>query len=189
MNVPLSGVFTTLSCGGPGGVQVNDPESCADGALSAVASATGFAWDLHAAAGVVGPLVTVTVTDPCGGIVPNVQFSRLPTIGVQLPCVVLALDHARPPLPGSWSLNMTLVADGEPKADGFLTTMVKLTLAHGANEPLSGVFTTLSCGEPGGGQVNDPEACATARRPPWQARPGSAGTDTLRPVSSARSSP
>ena len=51
------------------------------------------------------------------------QFSRLPTIGVQLPCVVLALDHTRPPLPGSWSLSVTLVADCEPDAARLLTTI------------------------------------------------------------------
>ena len=65
-------------------------------------------------------------------------------MGVQLPCVGLALDHTRPPLPGSWSLNMTLVAGCEPGAAVLLTTMVKLTCDPGVNVPLSGVFTTPS---------------------------------------------
>ena len=81
-------------------------------------------------------------------------------MGVQLPWVVLALDHTRPPLPGSWSLNVTLVADCEPDAAGLLTTIVKLTCDPGVNVPLSGVFTTLSCGGAGGVQVSDPESCA-----------------------------
>jgi hypothetical protein len=50
-NVPFFGVFTTFRCGG-GGVQFRDPESWAEGALSAVAIAAGFGCNWHADPGV-----------------------------------------------------------------------------------------------------------------------------------------
>ena len=58
VNVPPSGVLTIDNCGG---TQFNDPESVALKPPSAVASATGFGCDWHAASGVPPTLVTVTV--------------------------------------------------------------------------------------------------------------------------------
>ena len=49
-----------------------------------------------------------------------------------------------------------MVADPEPAGAGLLTTIVKLMRAPCVNVPLSGVFTTLSCG----GDVGDGLAVA-----------------------------
>lgn len=136
--LPLSGVFTTFSCGAAGGVQVMEPESRAVRPLSAVAMAAGFGCGWHAASGVVAGLDTVTVTDPPAGMVPSMQFSTLP-LNEQLAGVTDV--QVRPPLIGRVSVSLTLVAGAVP---GLLTTMVKRTCPPWTKLPLSGVLTTLS---------------------------------------------
>src|SRR5438445_3735383 len=113
-----------------GGVHVRSPISCAVRPPSAVAfarlvepSVPLLGWSWQAAAGVVAALVTVTVTDPPAAIVPRLQLSKLATM-VQLPCDVLMLDQTRPPLPGNWSVSVTLVAELLPAGAGLLTTIV-----------------------------------------------------------------
>src|SRR3989442_14853952 len=64
-----------------GGVQFSEPESCARKPPSAVAIAAGLGCGTQAAAGVVGVLTTVTVTEPWAGMVPKLQLSAFPAIG------------------------------------------------------------------------------------------------------------
>src|SRR2546425_866516 len=161
VKVPLSGVFSTISCGG--GIQFSEPESCARKPPSAVAIAAGLGCGTQAAAGVVGVLTTVTVTEPWAGMVPKLQLSAFPAIGfTQVPCVGVAVCQTSPPLPGSTSVSCTFVAACAPVGAGLLTTIVKLTCDPCVKVPLSGVFSTISCG--GGIQFSEPESCA--RKPP-----------------------
>src|SRR5437660_88509 len=109
VKVPPLGDFTTLSCAA-GGVQVSDPLSVALRPPSAVAFAAGFGCDWQAPTSVVAGVATVTVTEPCAGIVPSEQFSTLLVIE-QEPWLAEAEVQLRPPLVGRASLNDTLVAD------------------------------------------------------------------------------
>src|SRR6266581_3355501 len=127
-----------------GGVQVREPASSATSPPSAVACASGLGCDWQAAAGVLAK-DTVTVTEPPFAIVPKLQVSKLPAEMLQdpWPTVMLAPDQSSPPLVGSWSLSLALVASLPPS---LLTTMVKLTAPPWLNFPPSGVLTTFRCG-------------------------------------------
>ena len=116
-------LLVTLNCAG-GGVQESVPEAVAVNPPAAVALAAGFGCDWQAATGVVAGVVTVTVTELCAAIAPSEQLSTL-LFSVQEPCEGVAVAHVRPPLVGSVSFRLTLLADWLPAAAGLLTVMVK----------------------------------------------------------------
>src|SRR5947208_3001675 len=77
---------------------------------------------------------------------PRLQLRLLLTIGlVQVPAVVVAVVQTSPPLPGSTSVRVTLLAAALPATAGLLTTMVKVAWPPMVNDPPSGVFTTFNC--------------------------------------------
>src|SRR5205809_13635 len=76
VKVPPLGDFTTLSCAG-GGVQVSEPLSCAEAALSALAMAAGLGCDWQAPVGVGVGLETVTVTGAPTAMSPSEQLNTL----------------------------------------------------------------------------------------------------------------
>src|SRR3989442_312714 len=96
-------------------------------------------------------------------MVPKLQLGTFPRMGfTQVLCVGVAVCQTSPPLPGSTSVSCAFVAACAPVGAGLLTTIVKLTCDPCVKVPLSGVFTTASCGR--GVQFSEPESCA--RKPP-----------------------